>query len=343
MKYGLLLFLIVLFLLPVTSFAQQSLCFSADNFLVKTYYEISKKQPYGKNHMIFLSYKNSAERVALKGKVIYNNNKFAGIKYSNDNISLNIKSLNPKSIIVNNKKELPLKQIECFIFLSSYDVTLDSSGDIINILTAGKLYMQEKLKHSYSPYTDCSKAGLSIEKALCGNNEISFLDRMFLSSKECYKNKAVLLNKNDTDTLDNIDSIVSDFLIYRNSLYKSSDNVLSKQEIKNISRAYMLSIIFLPMTITANNGNVSVLGRNLFLSYYILSRQGIRYSGNYKTGLNHEDIVRSVYGDHYDEIMFYLSGVYDNLNSRLPALFYYTVNLQEKYGIIDSQGNYICK
>ncbi len=333
---------IIIILMPLSLKAQQSLCFSSDDFLVKTYYESSSSSPYGKNHMLFISYKNSDNRQSLTGNIIYNNGKFAGIKYSNDNISCTVTSLDPSFIILSDNKSVPLKPAECFMFLTSYDTTIDSTGDTINILTAGKLFRQEKINGKYKPSFDCSEASLGIEKAVCNNNEISFLDNMFVSSMECYKKKAVDVYK-DKDAAFDIGSIGNDFLVYRNSFYKSSNNLFTAKEQENIKKAYMLGIIFLPMTIAAENGNILALGRNLFMSYYILSKEGITYSGSYKTGLSQSKIVKSVLGDMYDEIMFYLSGIYDNLNSRLANLFYYTVYLQEKNGIINKDGSYICK
>ena len=97
------------------------------------------------------------------------------------------------------------------------------------------------------------------------------------------------------------------------------------------------------MTIAANDGDLRILGRDLFMSYYMLSMQGIKYTGNYEKGLAKSEIVKAAFGKYYDELMFYYSGVYDNMNNRLSNLFYYTVYLLEEHNLADKDGSFICK
>ena len=167
------------------------------------------------------------------------------------------------------------------------------------------------------------------------------MDRLFYSARACFKDKALSIA--DEKTVENIDKIAEDFIIFRNTSYKSNKDVFMSSEESDIKKAYTLGIMFLPMTIAANEGDLRVLGRDLFMSYYMLSMQGIKYSGRYEKGLGRSDIVEAVYGKYYDEIMFYYSGVYDNMNSRLSSLFYYTVYLLEQHNLIDEEGNFICK
>lgn len=159
--------------------------------------------------------------------------------------------------------------------------------------------------------------------------------------KACYQKKAAALS--DKDAVEQIDKIADDFILYRNKVYRSNkENFTDKEDIE-IKKAYSLGIMFLPMTIAADNGDLRILGRDLFMSYYMLSMQGIKYSGNYDKGLGKSYIVKDVFGKYYDEVMFYYSGVYDNMNNRLSSLFYYTVYLLEQHNMADKDGNFICR
>lgn len=167
------------------------------------------------------------------------------------------------------------------------------------------------------------------------------MDRLFYSMKECYMAKAK--NLSDKESVKKIEKIADDFIQYRNKIYRSNKENFTALEEMEIKKAYSLGIMFLPMTIAANNGNLRILGRDLFMSYYMLSMQGIKYTGDYEKGLALSDVVKAVFGKYYDEIMFYYSGVYDNINNRLSSLFYYTVYLLEQYNLADKDGSFICR
>lgn len=332
----------ICFFIPFTVFSEPvSKCYSADRFLLKTSYEKSNSQKYGINHQLFVSYKQSSEKLSLNGEVVLDDKgQFKGVLYKSDNVSYFITS-NGKQVILNEKETKDIKESECFSFLASYDSIANEKGDVVSIFSYGKDFRTEKLKNTYSPSFDCKKAEFPIEKAICASNEISYMDRLFYSMKACYQKKAAALS--DKDAVEQIDKIADDFILYRNKVYRSNkENFTDKEDIE-IKKAYSLGIMFLPMTIAADNGDLRILGRDLFMSYYMLSMQGIKYSGNYDKGLGKSYIVKDVFGKYYDEVMFYYSGVYDNMNNRLSSLFYYTVYLLEQHNMADKDGNFICR
>lgn len=332
----------ICFFIPFTVFSEPvSKCYSADRFLLKTSYEKSNSQKYGINHQLFVSYKQSSEKLSLNGEVVLDDKgQFKGVLYKSDNVSYFITS-NGKQVILNEKETKDIKESECFSFLASYDSIANEKGDVVSIFSYGKDFRTGKLKNTYSPSFDCKKAEFPIEKAICASNEISYMDRLFYSMKACYQKKAAALS--DKDAVEQIDKIADDFILYRNKVYRSNkENFTDKEDIE-IKKAYSLGIMFLPMTIAADNGDLRILGRDLFMSYYMLSMQGIKYSGNYDKGLGKSYIVKDVFGKYYDEVMFYYSGVYDNMNNRLSSLFYYTVYLLEQHNMADKDGNFICK
>lgn len=332
----------ICFFIPFTVFSEPvSKCYSADIFLLKTSYEKSNSQKYGINHQLFVSYKQSSEKLSLNGEVVLDDKgQFKGVLYKSDNVSYFITS-NGKQVILNEKETKDIKESECFSFLASYDSIANEKGDVVSIFSYGKDFRTKKLKNTYSPSFDCKKAEFPIEKAICASNEISYMDRLFYSMKACYQKKAAALS--DKDAVEQIDKIADDFILYRNKVYRSNkENFTDKEDIE-IKKAYSLGIMFLPMTIAADNGDLRILGRDLFMSYYMLSMQGIKYSGNYDKGLGKSYIVKDVFGKYYDEVMFYYSGVYDNMNNRLSSLFYYTVYLLEQHNMADKDGNFICR
>lgn len=332
----------ICFFIPFTVFSEPvSKCYSADIFLLKTSYEKSNSQKYGINHQLFVSYKQSSEKLSLNGEVVLDDKgQFKGVLYKSDNVSYFITS-NGKQVILNEKETKDIKESECFSFLASYDSIANEKGDVVSIFSYGKDFRTGKLKNTYSPSFDCKKAEFPIEKAICASNEISYMDRLFYSMKACYQKKAAALS--DKDAVEQIDKIADDFILYRNKVYRSNkENFTDKEDIE-IKKAYSLGIMFLPMTIAADNGDLRILGRDLFMSYYMLSMQGIKYSGNYDKGLGKSYIVKDVFGKYYDEVMFYYSGVYDNMNNRLSSLFYYTVYLLEQHNMADKDGNFICR
>lgn len=332
----------ICFFIPFTVFSEPvSKCYSADIFLLKTSYEKSNSQKYGINHQLFVSYKQSSEKLSLNGEVVLDDKgQFKGVLYKSDNVSYFITS-NGKQVILNEKETKDIKESECFSFLASYDSIANEKGDVVSIFSYGKDFRTEKLTNTYSASFDCKKAEFPIEKAICASNEISYMDRLFYSMKACYQKKAAALS--DKDAVEQIDKIADDFILYRNKVYRSNkENFTDKEDIE-IKKAYSLGIMFLPMTIAADNGDLRILGRDLFMSYYMLSMQGIKYSGNYDKGLGKSYIVKDVFGKYYDEVMFYYSGVYDNMNNRLSSLFYYTVYLLEQHNMADKDGNFICR
>lgn len=332
----------IIFFVPYLAFSEPvSKCYSSDRFLLKTSYDKSTKQKYGLNHQLFVSYKQSSEKLSLNGEIVLNDKgTLKGILYTSDNVSFFIPE-NGKSVVVDNEDTKNLKESECFSFLASYDSIANDKGDIVSIFFYGKDFKTLKLQNKFQPSFECDKAEFPIEKAICANNEISYMDKLFHSMKMCYQAKAKAIS--DKALVENIDKIAEDFIMYRNTVYRSNKDTFTPKEEEEIKKAYSLGIMFLPMTIAANNGDLRILGRDLFMSYYMLSMQGIKYTGNYEKGLGKSDIVKSIFGKYYDEIMFYYSGVYDNMNSRLSSLFYYTVYLLEEHHMADSAGNFICK
>lgn len=332
----------ICFFIPFTVFSEPvSKCYSADRFLLKTSCEKSNRQKYGINHQLFVSYKQSSEKLTLNGEVVLDDKgQLEGVLYKSDDISYFITN-NGKQVILNEKETKDIKESECFSFLASYDSIANEKGDVVSIFSYGKAFGTEKLKNTYSPSFDCKKAEFPIEKAICASNEISYMDRLFYSMKACYQKKAKALS--DKDAVEQIDKIADDFILYRNKVYRSNKENFTDKEYVEVKKAYSLGIMFLPMTIAADNGDLRILGRDLFMSYYMLSMQGIKYSGDYDKGLGKSYIVKDVFGKYYDEVMFYYSGVYDNMNNRLSNLFYYTVYLLEQHNMADKYGNFICR
>lgn len=330
------------FFIPFMAFSEPvSKCYSADRFLLKTSYEKSSKQKYGINHQLFVSYKQSSEKLSLNGDVVLDDEgKLKGVLYKSDDMSYFITG-NGKQIILNDKETKDIKESECFSFLASYDSIANEKGDVVSIFSYGKDFKAEKMKNSFSPSFDCDKAEFPIEKAICASNEIAYMDRLFHSMKACYQKKAKSLS--DNEAVEQIEKIADDFILYRNNVYRSNKDNFTDKEDAEIKKAYSLGVMFLPMTIAADNGDLRVLGRDLFMSYYMLSMQGVKYSGNYDKGLGKSYIVKDTFGKYYDEVMFYYSGVYDNMNSRLSSLFYYTVYLLEQHNMADKDGNFICR
>lgn len=332
----------ICFFIPFTVFSEPvSKCYSTDRFLLKTSYEKSSRQEYGVNHQLFVSYKQSSAKLSLNGEVVLDDKgQLEGILYKSDDMSYFVTG-NGKQVVLNDKETKDIKESECFSFLASYDSIANEKGDVVSIFSYGKDYRAVKLQSAYNPSFDCRKAEFPIEKAICASNEISYMDRLFYSMKACYKKKAKSLS--DKEAIEQIDKIADDFILYRNKVYHSNKENFTYKEDSEIKKVYSLGIMFLPMTIAADNGDLRILGRDLFMSYYMLSMQGIKYTGNYDKGLGKSYIVKNVFGKYYDEIMFYYSGVYDNMNNRLSSLFYYTVYLLEQHNMADKDGNFICR
>lgn len=140
-----------------------------------------------------------------------------------------------------------------------------------------------------------------------------------------------------------MDILINDFMSYRDLSYKSDNGTFTNKELEQVKKSYMLGLMFIPMVVGANDGDLFILGKKLFMSYYMLSMQGVKFTEKHAQkgfGISSYGLYPNEYND---EIMYYYAGVYDNFNSKLPHLFYYTVYLLEKYGIVDSEGNYKCK
>lgn len=349
MKY-LSLFLL-LFFMSFYSFANEPVgeCFATDDAYYKLIYTKSSKEKNGTNHKLFVSNKNDNDKFTLYAKEMELNddNSIKELEfrnYSNQNHKIVINSLKPKTITINGVVK-PVKQVDCFTFLSTYDRFIDENGQSYSIYTKGKNFMEEKFKNSsFKPSFDCKKAESSIEKAICNNSEVSYLDNLFHSMNNCYKKNVLKRVKKQEVYEDYLNGMSDDFLSYRNKSYKSNGETFSAKELEQVKKAYMLGIIFTPMTIGAYNGDLYILGQKLFMSYYMLTTQGITYKESFiQKGLGIDYAISDSFLEYYDEIMYYYAGVYDNMNKRLPHLFYYTVYLQEKYGLIDSKGNFKCK
>lgn len=336
-----ILTIFICFFIPFTVFSEPvSKCYSADRFLLKAGYEKSNIQKYGLNHQLFVSYKQSSEKLSLNGEIVLDDEgQLKGVLYKSDDMSYFITG-NGKQVILNNKETKNIKESECFSFLASYDIIANEKGDVVSIFSYGKDFKTAKLQNTFKPSFDCKKAEFPIEKAICASNEISYMDRLFYSMKACYQKKASLFDK---ETVEQIDKIADDFILYRNKVYRSNKANFTDKEDSEIKKAYSLGIMFLPMTVAADNGDLRILGRDLFMSYYMLSMQGVKYTGNYDKGLGKSYIIKDTFGKYYDEIMFYYSGVYDNMNNRLSSLFYYTVYLLEHHNMADKKGNFICR
>lgn len=324
--------------LPVTS------CYSTKDFLVKKAFEKSKSNKYGINHKLYVSYKNSSTKLTLNGEVVLEDNKSKGVEYKNDNVSFFIPSGKQSSIVYDNKTEI-LKKMDCMEFLAGYD-TVFYEGKRVSYLTAGKSFIASKKfqdnNSEYSPSFDCATAEKPIEKAICSNKEIAFLDKYFMSLSACIMKKAESM-ENGEAVSKNVKILTDAFIKNRDRVYKSKNGTFNKAELSAVKKSYMLGTVFLPMIVSANSGDIEILGRNLFFSYYMLANQGVSFQQSLQKGLNRSDVIRDMYKDRYDEIMFYYSAVYDNMNSRLQNLFYYTVYLTEKYGFSVSDGSFVCE
>lgn len=348
MKY-LSLFLL-LFFIPIYSFAVELVgeCFATDDAYYKLVYKKSSKEKNGIDHKLFISNKNNNDKFTLyNDKIELNDDNSIKVlefrSYSNQKDKIVINSLKPKAVTVNGAVK-PVKQIDCFTFLSTYDRFIDENGQSYSIYTKGKNFMEEKFKSSsYKPSFNCKKATSSIEKAICSNSEVSYLDNLFHSSTKCYKEIVLSHVKNQEYFGNQMDILINDFISYRDLSYKSDNGTFTNKELEQVKKAYMLGLMFIPMVVGANDGDLCILGKKLFMSYYMLSMQGVKFTEKHAQ----KGLGLSLYGlypnEYNDEIMYYYAGVYDNFNSKLPHLFYYTVYLQEKYGLIDSEGNFKCK
>ena len=110
------------FFIPYIVFSEPvSKCYSTDIFLLKTSYDKSNTEKYGMNHQLFVSYKQSNEKLSLNGEAVLDNKgQLDGISYKSDDISFFI-PVNEKQIIFNDKTIKKIKESECFSFLSYYD------------------------------------------------------------------------------------------------------------------------------------------------------------------------------------------------------------------------------
>lgn len=342
--------LLLFFTIPAGVFASEliSECFATDDTYYKLSYFKNSKETIGKQYTLFLSRKNKNEKLTLYGYIskLSSDNKVSEIEFLNgDNKSgsVIIESLKPKNIVVNNTVK-PVQNLDCFKFLTSYDSFIDD-GKYISIYTKGKSFMEEKFKDSsYKPSYNCELAESNIEKAICSNSEISYLDNLFHSINKCYRSSILNYAEDNESYAVYLDNMSEDFLSYRNKSYKSDNGSLTSNEIEQFKKAYMLGIIFTPMIISASNGDLYILGQKLFMSYYMLTTQGIKLRDEKAhKGFGSWYGVRHIFSGHYDELMYYYAGVYDNMNKRLPHLFYYIIYLQEKYGLVDKDGNFQCK
>ena len=179
------------FLIPFATFSEPvSKCYTSDIFLLKTSYDKSGKQKYGENHQLFVSYKQSSEKLSLNGEAVLDDKGLLkGILYKTDDISFFITS-NGKQVIINDKETKNIKENECFSFLASYDSIANEKGDVVSIFSYGKDFKTVKLQNKFQPSFDCKTAEFAVEKAICANNEISYMDNLFHSMKECYQKKA---------------------------------------------------------------------------------------------------------------------------------------------------------
>lgn len=349
MRYFILFLLILT--IPFFTFAKEPVneCFSTDDTYYKLSYYKNNKDIKTPQYTLFISQKNGNEKLTLYGYInkLSDKNKVNEIEFigsDNKTERIILDSLKPKNITINDVTK-PVNKLDCFTFLTSYDRYIDENGQSFSIYTKGKSFMENKFKESsYKPSFNCEQAETNLEKAICSNSEISYLDNLFHSMNNCYKTS--ILNYVDNKELYAVylDNMSADFLSYRNKSYKSDNGTLSSKEVEQFKKAYMLGIIFTPMIISASEGDLYILGQKLFMSYYMLTTKGIKLRDvKAQKGFGSWYGIRQVYLDHYDELMYYNAGIYDNMNSRMPNLFYYIVYLQEKYGIIDDKGNFQCK
>ena len=352
LKKSLNLFLIIsLFILFKTDiiFAEvlpnseiNSECYSNELMHINKTYKINNKNRLGYDHTLFISYKKSGEKVVLPGVIIKNNkNMIIGTEFKNNKETFFFPIKTGNRIKYNNKDTL-FHEEECFSFYTSYDNVIESGMEV------GAISFGRKVKKglfsdnaSFKPSFNCDNETTLIGKAICNDNEVSFLDKYFNETINCLKSTATRNNLGNTVN-PIIDSLAKDFMTYRDKMFVTKGETFNKNEISNIKKAYMLGIMFIPMTIAATDGDLFLLGKKLFLSYYMLESQGIKYSSAPKKGLSQEDLMKDFFNGHYDEILYHYSAVYDNFNSRLPNLFYYTYYLMEKYGLINRFGVFYC-
>lgn len=349
MKY-LSVLLLLLFFIPVYSFAEGLVneCFATDDAYYRLIY--AKKIKYKKaiSYKLFVSYKTNNDKYRISGDNLELNDdnsikELIFKNYGSINDIIVMKSLKPKTITVNGEIK-SVKKMDCYAFISTFDRYIDENGKSVSIYTKGKSFMEEKFKSSsYKPSFNCKKATSSIEKAICSNSEVSYLDNLFHSSTKCYKEILLSHVKNQEYFENQMDILINDFMSYRDLSYKSDNGTFTNKELEQVKKSYMLGLMFIPMVVGANDGDLFILGKKLFMSYYMLSMQGVKFTEKHAQkgfGISSYGLYPNEYND---EIMYYYAGVYDNFNSKLPHLFYYTVYLLEKYGIVDSEGNYKCK
>ena len=103
-------FVFICFFIPFTVFSEPvSKCYSADRFLLKTCYEKSNSQKYSINHQLFVSYKQSSEKLSLNGEVVLDDKgQLEGVLYKSDEVSYFI-TANGKQVILNEKETKDIK------------------------------------------------------------------------------------------------------------------------------------------------------------------------------------------------------------------------------------------
>lgn len=336
---------LIILITPLYVFAQSAsnYCFSSsENYYLFHYNKNNKSEPV----VLYINSKINNDKTKLIG-----NKKSPDSKTNNEMIFKNnknkyiiIDSLKPKYIIYDGEK-IAVKETDCFTFSASFDNYIDDSGKSISVYTKGKNYMEEKFKDSsFSPSFSCKHAESNLEKAICNNSEIAYLDNLFTSSMQCYKKVVANTYDNKEYYEKSIDNLINDFINYRNKAFKSNAQTFTEKELEQVRKAYILGLIFIPMTLEAQDGDIYMLDKKLFMSYYMLSMQGVTYTDkDAQKGFALKEVNNIIYKAHADEIMYYYTGVYDNMNNRLPHLFYYTVYLKEKYGFIDDAGNFKCE
>lgn len=85
-----------------------------------------------------------------------------------------------KKVLINETQSKKITEDDCFSFFASYDSTVNKNGDIISIFSYGKEFKTTKFQGQFKPSFNCSKTEFPIEKAICNNNEISYIDRLFI-------------------------------------------------------------------------------------------------------------------------------------------------------------------
>lgn len=316
-------------------------CYSNNTTLLnKSFYPTGSSKQDGV-HKLFVINRKDGEKLALDGKVITNDKgQYLGVEFKDESNSFFFPAKKNTRIMHNDKEEL-FQVGDCYLFYGSFDKVID------NGIETGSISYGRKVREGlfsndakFKPSFDCKKATALIEKAICNDPEISFLDKYYHETideiKVAAENSGV-----GKYLIPMLDSLTSDFMAYRDKSFAGKEEKFTNDEATQIKKAYMLGIMFIPMTVSADNGWIYLLGKKLFFSYYMLENQGIKYSKAPKKGFGMEKVMKDMLGVHYDEIIYNYSAVYDNLNSRLPNLFYYTYYLMEKYGMINRVGKYI--